>query len=46
MCDLFEETAIEVADDLNYYYNKKEAEMARKYLYDVSRLPKDSDELY
>lgn len=46
MCDLFAEIAKKVAADLEYYYNNEEAEMARKYLYDVSRLSKDADKLY
>lgn len=46
MCDLFEQTAREVAAELNYCYHEKEAEMARKYLEDVRRLPKDAEKLY
>ncbi len=46
MCDLFDKMATEVAADLNYDYNDREAAMARKYLIDVSNLPKDADCLY
>lgn len=46
MCDLFEEIAKEVAEKANYIYNCKEAEASRKYLYHVSRLPKDATEVY
>ncbi len=46
MCDLFDKMAKEVAFDLNYCYNHSEAEMARKYLIDVRRLPKDAERLY
>ncbi|WP_167954863.1 aminoglycoside 6-adenylyltransferase [Anaerosporobacter faecicola] len=46
MCDLFDKMAIEVANDLEYSYNHEEAKMARTFLEDVNRLPKDAVEIY
>ena len=40
MCDLFEDTAAEVADKSGFSYNTKEAESCRFYLDKVRHLPK------
>lgn len=46
MCDLFDETAREVADGLDFSYNQEEARASRGFLSHVRRLPKDVDGVY
>lgn len=46
MCDLFDETAREVAGGLGYSYNQEEAGASRGFLSHVRRLPKDADQIY
>lgn len=46
MCDLFEETARWVSEQIGYQYNEKEANAARKFLTHVRDLPKDAAEIY
>lgn len=43
MCDLFEQTAVYVADRLGYAYHAEEGKAARGYLEHVRRLPKDAE---
>ena len=45
MCDLFEETALEVAAENGYVYNLKEARAARGFLEHVRHLPKEAKEV-
>lgn len=46
MCNLFEETAIWVAEKLGYKYNQIEANNCRDYLQHVKTLPKNAKEIY
>ncbi len=46
MCDLFEEVAIEVADQMGYTYNHNEADSSRAFLEHVRNLPKDATEIF
>ncbi|MDW7661743.1 MAG: aminoglycoside 6-adenylyltransferase [Bacillota bacterium] len=46
MCDLFEEVAIEVADQMGYTYNQNEADSSRAFLEHVRNLPKDATEIF
>ncbi len=46
MCDLFDEVANEVADQLGCQYNQEEACASRKFLEHVRRLPKDAVEIF
>lgn len=46
MCDMFQETAIEVSRKLNFDYNYKEAENSRSFLNHVKELPAYAKEIY
>ena len=45
MCSLFKETAVWVAEELQYPFNDKEAENCKKFLNAVKNLPKDAKEI-
>ncbi len=45
MCDLFQETACEVAEALGFSYNQEEARNSRWFLEHVRTLPKDAAEI-
>lgn len=45
MCDLFEETALEVAVKNDYIYNIEEARAARGFLEHIRQLPKEAKEV-
>ena len=45
MCSLFKETAVWVAEELQYPFNAKEAENCMKFLNAVKNLPKDAKEI-
>lgn len=45
MCELFEETALKVADENGYIYNLQEARVAKGFLEHVRQLPKDAKEV-
>ena len=44
MCDLFQETALEVGESLGYSYNQQEARGSRLFLEYARALPKDASE--
>lgn len=46
MCELFDETARKVAEQLAYTYNQEEADAASVFLEHVRMLPKDAKEIY
>jgi len=46
MCDLFEQTALYVGENLGYQYNEVEGKNARGYLERVRQLSKDVDTIY
>ncbi len=46
MCDLFEKTALFVAEELGYTYNRDEAAAARGFLEHVKRLPENAEEIF
>lgn len=46
MCILFEQTALYVADELEYQYNELEGKNARVFLERVRNLPKDAKEIH
>lgn len=46
MCELFEETAKNVASELNFDYNLEDACNSMEYLKHVRQLPKDAKEVY
>ncbi len=46
MCDLFDSTANDVAEELGYFYNVEEKKAALGFLRHVNRLPKDAKEIY
>jgi aminoglycoside 6-adenylyltransferase len=46
MCDLFDEVAIEVADQMGYTYNQIEAGASRSFLDHVRKLPKDAKVIF
>ncbi len=45
MCDLFEDTAKELAENLSLFYDQTEGQNARFYLEKIYRLPKDACEI-
>ncbi|MDO4297224.1 MAG: aminoglycoside 6-adenylyltransferase [Lachnospiraceae bacterium] len=46
MCDLFEKTALQVADQLGYIYQREEAAASRYFLEHVKKLPEDAEEIF
>lgn len=46
MCDLFEKTALFVAEELGYTYNRDEAAAARGFLEHVKGLPENAEEIF
>lgn len=46
MCDLFEEVAVFVGENLSYEYNYKECQNCRSFLAHVKELPQDAAEIY
>lgn len=46
MCDLFQETALNVATSLQFTYNEQEANASYEYLKHVRTLPKDVTEIF
>ena len=46
MCGLFETTALYIAENLEYTYNKTESENAKEFLNHIKQLPKDATEIY
>ena len=45
MCVLFQQTAIDFANEMHFQYNFEEAENSRKFLEHVKELPKDATEI-
>lgn len=45
LCELFEETALKVAEEFNFNYNKEEAQRCLFFLHHVRTLPKDAKEI-